>query len=100
MQCDRQNGSEARDQIQTSSPAIRPGLSSSDFHVSGPMKEALRGRRFSSDEEGTGAVKNWLTMQRKSLFLSDAIKKLVKGWNRALKSRGITLTGDMSLFSV
>jgi hypothetical protein len=25
----------------------------------GPMKEALRGKRFSSDEEVIGAVKNW-----------------------------------------
>jgi len=29
-----------------------PDLAPSDFHTFGPMKEALRGRRFSSDEEG------------------------------------------------
>jgi len=34
----------------------------------GPMKEALRGRRFSSDEEVIGAVQNWLKIQPKRLF--------------------------------
>jgi hypothetical protein len=40
----------------------------SDFHMFGPMREAIRGRRFSSDEEVTGAVKNWLKTQPKKLF--------------------------------
>jgi hypothetical protein len=29
------------------------------------VKEALRGRRFSSDEDGFGAVQNWLKTQPK-----------------------------------
>jgi hypothetical protein len=29
----------------------------------GPMKDALRGRRFSSDEEFIGAVQIWLKTQ-------------------------------------
>jgi hypothetical protein len=34
----------------------------------GPMKKALRGRRFSSDEEVMGAVQNWLkTLTKKFL---------------------------------
>jgi hypothetical protein len=40
----------------------------------GPMKEALRGKRFSSDEEVTGAVQNWLKTRLKNFF-SDGIKK-------------------------
>jgi hypothetical protein len=36
------------------------------------MKEALRGRRFSSNEEVIGTVQNWLKMQQKSFF-SDGI---------------------------
>jgi hypothetical protein len=36
------------------------------------MKEALRGRSFSSDEETIGAVQNWLKTQPKNLF-SDRI---------------------------
>jgi hypothetical protein len=34
----------------------------------GPAKEALRGRRFSPDEEVTGAVQNWLKMQPEIFF--------------------------------
>jgi hypothetical protein len=45
----------------------------------GPMKEALRGRRFSSDEEVTGATKNF--------FLTE-IKKHVKHWNRCVEVEG------------
>jgi hypothetical protein len=33
-----------------------PDLAPRDFHMFGPMKEALRGRRFSSDKEVIGAV--------------------------------------------
>jgi hypothetical protein len=34
----------------------------------GPMKEALRGRRISSDEEVIGAVQNWLMTKPKNIF--------------------------------
>jgi hypothetical protein len=37
----------------------------------GQMKEALRGRRFSSDEEGIGAMQNWLKTQLKNFFLTE-----------------------------
>jgi hypothetical protein len=35
----------------------------------GPVKEALRGRIFSSNEEVIGAVQNWLKTQLKNFFL-------------------------------
>jgi hypothetical protein len=38
----------------------------------GPMKEAVRGRRFSYDEV-TGAVQSWLKTQPKNFFFSDGI---------------------------
>jgi hypothetical protein len=34
------------------------------------MKEALRGRRFSSDEKVTGVVQNWLKTHPKNFFLT------------------------------
>jgi hypothetical protein len=52
------------------------------------MKEALRGRRFSSDEEVTGAVQNWLKTQTKNFFLTEFKKKLVKIWNRCVEVEG------------
>jgi hypothetical protein len=39
--------------------------------MSGPMKEALRGRVFSADEEVTGVVQNTLKMQPKTFFLME-----------------------------
>jgi hypothetical protein len=36
----------------------------------GPLKETLRGRRFSSDEEVIGAVQDWLKTQPK-IFLTE-----------------------------
>jgi hypothetical protein len=48
------------------------------------MKEALRRWRFSSDEEGIGAVQNWLKPQSKN-FSSDGIKKIMKCRNRCVE---------------
>jgi hypothetical protein len=53
----------------------------------GPMKEALRGRRFSSNEEVIGAVQNWSKNATKNFF-SDGIKELVKRWNRCFEVEG------------
>jgi hypothetical protein len=39
------------------------------------MKEALRGRRFSSDEV-IGAVQNWLKTQPKNVFFLTKLKSL------------------------
>jgi hypothetical protein len=36
----------------------------------GPIKKALGGRRFSSDEDVIGAVQNWLKTQPKTFFLT------------------------------
>jgi hypothetical protein len=65
----------------------------------GPVKESLRGRRFSSDEV-IGAVKNWLETEPKTF--SDRIKKknLLNAGTGALKSRGITLKSNISFVSV
>jgi hypothetical protein len=43
-------------------------LAPRDFHIFGPMKEDLRGGRFSSDEEVIGAVQNWLKTRPKNFF--------------------------------
>jgi histone-lysine N-methyltransferase SETMAR len=65
-----------------------PDLVPSDFHMFGPMKEAVRGNRFSSDEEVIGAVENWLKTQPENFFFSDGIKKLVKHWIRCVEVEG------------
>jgi hypothetical protein len=54
-----------------------PDLTPSDFRMFGPIKEALRGRRFSSEEEVIGVVQNWLKTQPKTFFYG--IKKKTCG---------------------
>jgi hypothetical protein len=44
-----------------------PDLGPTNFHMFGPMKEALRGRKFLANEEVIRAVQNWLKMQPKNL---------------------------------
>jgi hypothetical protein len=45
---------------------------SSDFRLLGPLKEALRGRKFSSDDEVKGSVQECRMAERR-IFYSDGI---------------------------
>jgi hypothetical protein len=45
-----------------------PDLAPRIYYIFGPIKKALRGRRFSSDEEDIGGVQNWLKTQPKNFF--------------------------------
>jgi hypothetical protein len=59
------------------------------FHMFDPMKEVLRGRRFSSDGKVIGAVQNLLKTQPENFPFSDGIKKkIVKRWNRCVEVEG------------
>ena len=64
-------------------PAYSPDLAPADFHLFGPLKEALRGRRFSCDVDVNAAVHQWLRAQRKTFF-ADGIKKLVGRWEKCI----------------
>ena len=44
-------------------PPYNPDLSPSDYYLLGPLKEALRGRQFTSDQEVKEAVHAWLAAQ-------------------------------------
>jgi hypothetical protein len=63
-------------------------LAPSDFHLFGPLKEALRGRRISCDDDDVkAAVHQWLCAQPKTFF-SDGIKKLVGRWEKCIAKQG------------
>ena len=49
-------------------PPNSPDLAPSDFHVFGPLKEAMGGKSFRSDEEVQQAVREWLHSQPKDFF--------------------------------
>ena len=57
-------------------PPYSPNLAPSDYHLFGPLKEALRGRQFTLDQELKEAGHAWLTAQPKTFF-PEGIKKLV-----------------------
>ena len=70
-----------------SHPPYSPDLAPSDFHVFGPLNEALRGRHFSSDDEVKEAVHSWLRDQPKTFF-SDGIQKLLCRYNTCIRLQG------------
>jgi len=59
-------------------------LAPSDFNVFGPLKEAMGGKSFRSDEEVQQAVYEWLHSQSKSFFFSRGIHALPKSWNTCM----------------
>jgi len=68
-------------------PPYSPDFAPSDYHICGPLKEALRGRRVTSDEEVKEAVHTWLREQLKSFF-STGIQKLVERYNKCIVLQG------------
>jgi len=47
-------------------PPYSPDLALSDFHLFGPLKDALHGTRFEDDESVIHAVRTWLHEQEMS----------------------------------
>ena len=68
-------------------PAYSPDLAPSDFHLFGPLKNALRGRRFAADDEVKEAVHDWLRSQPQTFF-SNGIKKLTDRWAKCIEKKG------------
>jgi histone-lysine N-methyltransferase SETMAR len=61
-------------------PAHSPDLAPSDVHLFGPLKEALRGRRFGCDNV-KNAIHQWLHAKLRT-FYYDGIKKSVGCWEK------------------
>lgn len=68
-------------------PPYSPDLAPSDYHLFGPLKQALRGRRFDSDEAVKEAVHSWLAAQPKTFFY-EGIRKLVERWTKCIEKQG------------
>jgi histone-lysine N-methyltransferase SETMAR len=49
-------------------PAYSPDLAPSDYHVFGPLKEALGGKKCSTDDDIKEAVHRWLRSQSDEFF--------------------------------
>jgi len=55
-------------------PPYSPDLAPSDYHLFGPLKEHLDGKRFRNNEEVIQAVQECLHWQPKDFFLSGICK--------------------------
>ena len=58
-----------------------------DFNLCGSLKESLRRRHFSNDEEVKTAVRKWLKTQPVE-FYNEEICALVKRWEKAVWKAG------------
>lgn len=68
-------------------PAYSPDLAPCDFHLFGPLKEELGGRKFNSDVELKETVHKWICSQPKEFF-SRGFQALVKRWRMCIERGG------------
>jgi hypothetical protein len=52
-------------------------------HLFGPLKQALRGRRFTTDQQLDVTVHAWLVCQPKT-FYSEVINQIVRWWTKCI----------------
>jgi hypothetical protein len=68
-------------------PPYSSDLAPSDYHLFGPLKDALRGCHFASDQQVKEVVHAWLVTQSKTFF-SEGTQKLVSGWTKCVAKEG------------
>jgi hypothetical protein len=64
-------------------PPYSPDLAASDYHLFGPMKGVLGGKRFRNNDEVIAAVQSWIHEQLKTFF-ETGIKKLPERWHKRM----------------
>jgi len=68
-------------------PPYSPDLALSDFHLFGPLKDALHGTRFEGDESVIRAVRTWLHEQEMSWY-REGMHALVLRWRKVIDVDG------------
>jgi histone-lysine N-methyltransferase SETMAR len=68
-------------------PPYSPDLARSDFHLFGPLKKHLGGRRFATDGEVQQAVRSWLQALDTDFFYA-GIDALVYRWDKRFGKEG------------
>jgi len=68
-------------------PPYIPDLAPSDYHLFGPLKNALQSRRLSTEKDVREAVHKLLREQPKTFFL-EGIRKLVDRWTKCIEKEG------------
>jgi hypothetical protein len=62
-------------------------LTPSDFHLFGPLKNLLGGKRFAGDVEVETEVRKWLR-QKSKYFYAASFDTLVKRWDKCINVGG------------
>ena len=70
-----------------SHPAYSPELAPSDFHLFGPLKYPLCGRRFGCESELQSAVNEMVKTMSKDWF-EEEIKKVAEHWKKCIDLQG------------
>jgi histone-lysine N-methyltransferase SETMAR len=65
-------------------PPYSPHLAPSDFHLFGALKDAIRKKRFGSDDKVTAEVKKWLRVQDSDWYKM-GIHALVSRWHKVVE---------------
>ncbi|GFW66004.1 histone-lysine N-methyltransferase SETMAR [Trichonephila clavipes] len=68
-------------------PPCCPDMSPCDFHVFGPLKKHLKGKRFNSDDVLKDTVKDWVSSQPQE-FWEQGILRLVHQWDHCAHAYG------------
>ena len=69
-------------------PPYSPDLSPWDFHMFGPLKEALGGKRFETNDQVETFLRNWLDT-RPTSFYENGIEKLPKCQEKCVIKGGL-----------
>ena len=64
-----------------------PDLAPSDFHLFPKLKEHLKGKHFSCDDEVKSAERKWFQKQNTNFF-KDGFQKLVQRWQNFIEVYG------------
>lgn len=78
--------------------SYRSDLSACGFHLFGPLKEDLGGRRFHNNQSVEMCLDNWLST-RSTLFYKEAIKKLPNRWKKCIIKRRDYIEKSCCLFN-
>ncbi|GFS00607.1 histone-lysine N-methyltransferase SETMAR [Elysia marginata] len=68
-------------------PPHSPDLAPSDYHLFGPLKRELAGKRFDDDEERVDHVRKWLQNLDGSFF-REGIYSMVRRWQKCIDRLG------------
>jgi len=68
-------------------PPYSPDFAPSDYHLFGPLKDHLDGKRFRNNREVIHNVQEWIHWQPKYFVLS-GIRKLPDRWRKCIVNQG------------